>query len=567
MPTDSRRASALVSAGILLSRMAGLVRETVVGHFLGRSLAADAFTYALRIPNILQNLLGEGVLSASFIPVHVRLLDAGEEDEARRLAGTVLGLLATVAGAAAVLLVVLAGPISRLLVLGGSDELQQLVASLLRIVAPGLALLVISAWCLGILNSHRQFFLSYVAPVVWNLAQIVAVASAGAWLLDGASVATLTELELSRTAPSLARALAWGTLAGGALQVAVQLPRVRQLNGGLRPRLSPVTPHVREVLGAFTPVVTGRGVVQLATFVDLMLASLLAGAALVTIQKALIFALLPVSLFGMSVAAAELPDLSSARREDRITLARRIDAGLGRIAFYVAPTTIGFLVIGELIVGMVYRTGQFGADDVRIVAVVLAGASIGLLATTSSRLLQSVLYGGGNARGPARIAIVRVVLAALLGLVLMFQLDRLILLGDGVAMLGEMQLPAFGPLPAAQRADGLLHLGALGLTLASSVAALVEYALLRTLVDAQVGSQVQVGGPQRARIAAAALTAGVAVVLVRPLLGDLSFRVAGLAAVATVGVVHVGVALALGVDEARALLAAVRGVLRRGPAS
>jgi putative peptidoglycan lipid II flippase len=564
VPTDSRRASALVSAGILLSRLAGLVRETVVGHFLGRSLAANAFAYALRIPNILQNLLGEGVLSASFIPVHVRLLDAGEEDEARQLAGTVLGLLAVVSGGAAVLLVALAGPISRLLVLGGSAELQALVASLLRIVAPGLALLVLSAWCLGILNSHRQFFLSYVAPVAWNLAQIVAVASVGAVLLDGVPIATLSELQLNEVAPQLARALAWGTLAGGALQLAVQLPHVRRLNGGVRPRLSPVTPHVREVLRAFTPVVTGRGVVQLATFVDLMLASVLAGAALVTVQKALIFALLPVSLFGMSVAAAELPDLSTARRDDRVTLARRIDAGLGRIAFYVAPTAVGFVVVGELIVGMVYLTGQFGPDDVRIVAVVLAGASFGLLATTSSRLLQSVLYGSGNARGPARIAIVRVVLAALLGLVLMFQLDRLVLVGDGVAMMGDAQLPAFGPLPTLQRSDGLLHLGALGLTLASSIAALVEYALLRTLVDASVGTRVRVGGPQRVQIAAAAIAAAGAAMLVRPWLGELPVRVAGLAAVATVGVVHISVATALGVDEARALLASVRRVLRRG---
>jgi putative peptidoglycan lipid II flippase len=553
-----------VSAGILLSRLAGLVRETVVGHFLGRSLAANAFAYALRIPNILQNLLGEGVLSASFIPVHVRLLDAGEEDEARQLAGTVLGLLAVVSGGAAVLLVALAGPISRLLVLGGSAELQALVASLLRIVAPGLALLVLSAWCLGILNSHRQFFLSYVAPVAWNLAQIVAVASVGAVLLDGVPIATLSELQLNEVAPQLARALAWGTLAGGALQLAVQLPHVRRLNGGVRPRLSPVTPHVREVLRAFTPVVTGRGVVQLATFVDLMLASVLAGAALVTVQKALIFALLPVSLFGMSVAAAELPDLSTARRDDRVTLARRIDAGLGRIAFYVAPTAVGFVVVGELIVGMVYLTGQFGPDDVRIVAVVLAGASFGLLATTSSRLLQSVLYGSGNARGPARIAIVRVVLAALLGLVLMFQLDRLVLVGDGVAMMGDAQLPAFGPLPTLQRSDGLLHLGALGLTLASSIAALVEYALLRTLVDASVGTRVRVGGPQRVQIAAAAIAAAGAAMLVRPWLGELPVRVAGLAAVATVGVVHISVATALGVDEARALLASVRRVLRRG---
>ena len=562
MTSTTRRSSALVSAGILLSRVSGLVRERVVGHFLGLSPAANAFAYAFRIPNVLQNLLGEGVLSASFIPVHVGLLDEGREDDARRLAGTVLGLLTAVAGGAALLMVVLANPLARLLVPGKDLAFQDLVASLLRIVAPGLALLVVSAWCLGVLNSHRRFFLSYVAPVVWNLAQIVVLVTAGLVLLDDVTQPCGPTPGLGCAADpavlaSLARALAWGTLVGGALQVLVQLRSVRRLAPGVRPRLGPIGPHVREVLRAFVPVVTGRGVVQLATFVDLVLASLLAGAALATLQKVTILAVLPVSLFGMAVAAAELPELSTAGTRDLAAVRRRVDTGLERAAFYVLPTVVGFIVLGDVLVAALFRSGAFGTAESRLVWIVLLGSTAGLLATTSSRLLQSVLYGGGDTRSPARIAITRVVLASVVGVALMFQLDRFELLtGGGVALAAGADLPALGPLPAAVRElPDQFRLGALGLTVASSIGAVVEYRLLRELVERRTGGRIRIGGSTRARLLAAGTAAAAAALLVRPVVVDLTPVLGGLVGVTVVALVHVGAGLVLGLDEARALWA------------
>ncbi len=570
MTSTTRRSSALVSAGILLSRVSGLVRERAVGHFLGLSPAANAFAYAFRIPNVLQNLLGEGVLSASFIPVHVGLLDDGREEDARRLAGTVLGLLAAVAGAAAVLMVLLAGPLSVLLVPGKDAAFQELVASLLRIVAPGLALLVISAWCLGVLNSHRQFFLSYVAPVVWNLAQIVVLVGAGFYYLDditqpcGPDPAAGCAADPAVLA-ALAQALAWGTLVGGALQVLVQLPAVRRLTPGLRPSIGPIGTHVRQVVRAFVPVVTGRGVVQLATFVDLVLASLLAGAALATLQKVTILAVLPVSLFGMAVAAAELPELSSAKAGDLAAVRRRIDTGLERAAFYVLPTMIGFVVLGDVLVAALFRSGAFGTAETRLVWIVLLGATAGLLATTSSRLLQSVLYGGGDTRSPARIAIARVVLASLLGIVLMFQFDRFELaVGGGIALAAGADLPAFGPVSATIRdLPDVFRLGALGLTIASAVGALVEYRLLRELVERRTEGRIRIGGPTRGRLLLAGGAAAVVAVLVRPVATSLPPVVGGVVGVAAVATVHIGVGIALGLDEARALWATATSRLSR----
>ncbi len=570
MSTTTRRSSALVSAGIFLSRVSGLVRERAVGHFLGLSPAANAFAYAFRIPNVLQNLLGEGVLSASFIPVHVSLLDEGRDADARRLSSTVLGLLSAVAGAAALLMVVLAGPMASVLVLGKDAAFQALVADLLRIVAPGLALLVVSAWCLGVLNSHRRFFLSYVAPVVWNLAQIVIIVAAGFVLLDDVTAPCGPTPELGCAADpevlaSLARALAWGTLVGGVLQVLVQLPAVRRLAPGVRPRLRPIGPNVREVIRAFVPVVTGRGVVQLATFIDLVLASLLAGAALATLQKVTILAVLPVSLFGMAVAAAELPEFSSARAADLAAVRRRINVGLERAAFYVLPTLIGFVVIGDVLVAALFRSGAFGGIESRLVWLVLMGASTGLLATTSSRLLQSVLYGGGDTRSPARIAILRVVVSMVLGVLLMFQLDRIeLLVGGGLALAEGAALPAFTPVPQAIRdLPDQFRLGALGLTAASGIGALLEYRLLRELVERRTEGRIRIGGNNRLRLLGAGAFAAGAAVLVRPVVVDLTPVLGGLIGVSAVAAAHIGAGLALRLDESQALWAAAADRLRR----
>lgn len=484
MVPRSHRNASLVSAGILLSRLAGFVRQRAMGHFFGAGAVLDAFNTAFRIPNILQNLLGEGVLSASFIPVYSRLLAEGREEEAGRVAGAIAGLLALVSALFVVVGVLLAGPLTSLIAPGFTGERYALTVTLMRILFPGIGLLVLSAWCLGVLNSHRRFFLSYVAPVLWNVAQIA--------VLIGFALAGLR-------GEDLVVALAWGTVLGGLLQFAVQLPGVIGLLGAPRLSLDVALPGVRRTIRAFGPIVAGRGVVQLMTYVELALASLLAAGAVAALGFAQQLALLPISLFGMAVAAAELPELSLLADEDRARLSERLQEGLARISFFVAFSAAAFIVVGEPIVGAVYQTGAFGALDRRLVWLVLAGFSVGLLANTSSRLLQSALYGSGDARGPAAIAAARVVLAAIVGVVLMFQLDRVALTpGGGFAVMGD--LPAFTPLPAAVRAaPETLRLGAAGLAVGAGISAWLELVLLRRRVRTRLGPRVQVGGGQLAR--------------------------------------------------------------------
>src|SRR4029077_15704656 len=158
----TRRGAIFVAAGILLSRLAGLVRLQVFAHYFGlESDAADAFNAAFRIPNFLQNLFGEGALSASFIPVYAALVGRGERKEADRVAGAVGALLALV-----VAILVLAGVFATPLLIaaiapGVTGDKREATVQLVRILFPGAGLLVLSAWCLGVLNSHHRFLLSY----------------------------------------------------------------------------------------------------------------------------------------------------------------------------------------------------------------------------------------------------------------------------------------------------------------------------------------------------------------------------------------------------------------------
>ncbi len=445
----------MVAAGILLSRIIGLVRLRVFSHYFGlRSDAADAFNAAFRIPNFLQNLFGEGVLSASFIPVYARLLAEGDEEEAGRVAGAVaamLGLLVTVLCLAGVLatpwLIAIIAP-------GFHGEKRELTISLVRILFPGAGLLVLSAWCLGILNSHRKLFLSYAAPVMWS----------------GAMICTLFLYGARSTPSRLAIVLAWGSVAGSALQFGVQLPVALRLARRLRLRLDFDSAHAREVARNFGPVFLSRGVVQISGYIDALLASLLPTGAVTGLMNAQLIYMLPVSLFGMSVSAAELPVMSSALGSaDQIAaeLRARIDSGLRHVAFFVVPSSAAFLGFGDLLSGALLQTGRFTHDDAVYVWGILAGSSIGLMASTMGRLYSSAYYALRDTLTPLRFALLRVGLTTVLGYV------------------------CAKPLPLWIGIEP--RWGVAGLTASAGVAGWVEFALLRRGLRQRLGAQPPMG--------------------------------------------------------------------------
>jgi putative peptidoglycan lipid II flippase len=447
-PASSRRFAFLVAAGIFLSRVAGLIRDRVFAHYFGNSDAADVFKAAFRIPNFLQNLFGEGVLSASFIPVYANLLARDDREEARRTAGAVAALLA-LSTSFLVLLGVLAAPwLIDAIAPGFHGEKRELTVLLVRILFPGAGLLVASAWCLGVLNSHRRFFLSYTAPVLWNIAMIVGMIAFGA----------------GRAQYSLVVITAWASVAGSALQVFVQLPTVLKLLGGIKLSLAHRAENVRTVIRNFVPVFIGRGVVQISAYIDAFLASWLPTGAVSALAYAQTLYTLPVSLFGMSVSAAELPVMSGALgAADEVAqiLRTRLNSGLRQITFLVVPSVVGFLALGDVIVAAIYQSGQFKHNDVLYVWGILAGSTVGLLASTLGRLYSSGYYALRDTRTPLRFAVLRVILTTALGYLAALPLPRL---------LGIDQ-----------------RWGVAGLTISAGIASWVEFTLLEGGLRRRIG--------------------------------------------------------------------------------
>lgn len=472
--TPPQSGATRIAIGIFASRAIGLLRDRALSYFFGVGAHADVLRVALRTPNLVQNLLGEGTISAAFIPIYSRLLEEGREQEAGRFAGAIFALLVVVSAALALLGIALARPLVAVVVPGFLDDAAavargellvdryELAVQTVRIIFPMTAVLTLSAWALGVLNSHRRFFVPYVAPVAWNAAIIGALFATAtlftpSWSPGEAGAPATTDLT------RLLLAACWGALAGGALQFLIQLPLVVRLLRGFRLSLSTRVVGVKAALKAFGPVVAGRGVYQLSAYLDMFLAGWIAAGAIAALGYAQTLYILPISLFGLSVAAAELPELSRLQEAAFKPFLRRVDRSLRQMLFMTVPTAVGYLGLGYLIVGAFYRTGSFGGNDTWLVYLVLAAYSLGLVATAAARLLQNAFFALNDTRTPAKIAVVRVVLSAVVAVPLMFALDR-------ISVAEAVGAPAPGK---------PLFLGAVGLAAGSAVGAWVELWQLR----------------------------------------------------------------------------------------
>ena len=327
--------------------------------------------------------------------------------------------------------------------------------------------------------------------------------------------------------------LAWGSVVGSGLMFIVQLPAVWAVAPGIRPVFDRVSAHVRTVVRNFGPVLVSRGVVQLSGYIDTLLATLLPTGAVAAMLSGQTIALLPVSLFGMSVSAAELPAMSGAVGVDPDpaaldTLRRRLDAGLRQIAFFVVPSAVAFLALGDVIASALFQTGRFQHADSLLVWGILAGSAVGLLASTLGRLYSSTYYALRDTRTPLTYAVIRVALTTVLGYLCAI------------------------PLP------GLLGIraiwGTAGLTASAGVAGWVEMLLLRRTMNLRIGhTGLPVSLVARlwgSAIAAAAIAWGIKLAL--PALHPI---VAAVAVLTPFGLVYFGATLAMQVPEAKSVVA------------
>jgi len=315
----------------------------------------------------------------------------------------------------------------------------------------------------------------------------------------------------------------------------VQLPTVLELLGGLKLALAYHAENVRIVIHNFFPVFISRGVVQISAYIDAFLASWLPTGAVAALSYAQTLYTLPVSLFGMSVSAAELPMMSGtigAADEVASILRTRLNNGLRQITFLVVPSVVGFLVLGDIIVAAIYQSGRFQHDDVIYVWGILIGSTVGLLASTLGRLYSSAYYALRDTRTPLRFAVIRVLLTTILGYLAALPLPRLL---------------------------GIEHRwGVAGLTVSAGIASWVEFTLLQRELRVRIG-HVGVAPSFLGKVWCAALLAsagarGLAYALTSHVLGSRHHIVLATAVLGLYGIVFFTVALIMKLPEAHAFI-------------
>ncbi len=486
-----------MSIGILASRLAGFVRQRAIAHFLGTSDAADALLAAFRLGNITQNLLGDGTLSASFVPIYARLRAESSADAAR-LARSALGALLVLVVGASLVGVALAPWLTGAVASEFEGDKRTLTVELVRVLFPMTGLLVLGAWALGILTAHRRFLLPYAAPVLWSVAQIAALVA--------------TSLAGNTDHAALARAAAWGAVGGALLQLLAMGWPIRELLGRAMPSLELGNPHLREVASKLPSAVLGRGVMQLSGLVDTALAGLLGAGAIATLNYAQTLYLLPMAVLGTGEAAASLPELAErvgeGDAEARRSLASSLARSLTRVLTLGAGATVALGVLSPELVTLLLRGGSFDAASTAAVATVLAAYAVGLPANAASRLLSTACFAVGDTSRPARFAVVRVLVSTLGSVVLMKPLGVAGVVGGAVvaawvelALLGRQVRSHLGASPF----EGVPF----GRVLLATASCAATGALLRRLVtphvpDATVASALVLCGAGAAFLLASA---------------------------------------------------------------
>lgn len=405
------RSTAVFSAMTLLSRIAGYARDALQATLFGTSAAVSAFVVAYRIPNYLRRIFAEGSFSSAFVPVLSELKQKGDEkalqDFLDHVAGALLAVVIVVTGVG----MLLAPWIARLFLLFAGDhnaELVPLTAEMLRITFPYLAFISMTALAGAVLNTFRHFGLPALTPVLHNLAVIAAM------------------LLLAGYFGVPEKALAWGVVAAGALQLLVLWPAMARW--GLRPRLRFDLRHegVRRVARLMLPTIFSSSVAQVNLLVGTVFASLLVAEAQSWLYYSDRLTELPLGLFGVAVGTVILPQLSRHHADaDAEAYSKALDWGLRMVLLVGLPAALGLALLAEPLTATLFRHGAFTAHDTRMVGYALVAMSAGIPTFMLSKVLLPAFYARQDTRTPMRIAVATVAANVLLTVALVTPLWRL----------------------------------------------------------------------------------------------------------------------------------------------
>ena len=443
-----------IYAALMSGRLFGFIRDSVVASFGFRG-ETDILNLGLRVSTSIQAMLGEQALSASLVPAYSRRLgeDRLTPESARLLAGATFARLLLVAGSLGLIGSFFAPQIADLLVIGKKEAEVDLglVALTLRFLMPMAALLVLAGWCMAILNSHRRFFLSYFAPVFWNVAIL-------------AALMLLFRQAADPSMEDLVRYFSIGALVGGGLQLGLQLPFAIRINGGLPLTLRSGIDGLAEFTKNFTPVFFGRGSLHLLSIAEGLIAlNFLAEGSLTALQFSQRLFFLSLLLCGMVQAFVYLPEFS--RLDDPEAVRARMGEALSSVWFLTIPAALGLFLFSFPVVAAVFRWGNYGDGENVLGALILSVYAVGLVPTASSRVLQSALYAQNRATLAAWTSVGRSAISVMVAVVTMRWWD-----GRSVGELSWLPLDLD---------TSTLSLGALAFCTASAATSFAEWWFLR----------------------------------------------------------------------------------------
>lgn len=384
------RSASRVSIAVMCSRILGLVREQAFAVLFGAGFAFDAFVVAFRIPNLLRDLFGEGALSAAFVTVFSDYDETKGSEATWKLAGNVLVFIAILLSIITLIGIVFADKIVLALVDADFEKIPDKVALthlLTMIMFPFLLFVSLSSVVMGILNTKGRFFIPALASSFFNLGSVI----------GGVSLAFLLG---EPGAPSIV-GMAIGTLIGGMLQLAGQIPSLVRTDFRFLPRLNLHDPGLHRILKLMAPAVFGLAALQINIFINTYFASSLQEGSLSWLNYAFRFFQFPVGVFGVAISVAAMPLLSrQAAVKDFIRLKETFTSSLTLAFSLTIPATIGLILLSEPIIRIIFEHGNFSPADTVKTAEALRFYALGLFAYAAVKVMVPVFYALDDTRYP-----------------------------------------------------------------------------------------------------------------------------------------------------------------------
>src|SRR3989339_1560142 len=395
-----------VAAGTMVSRILGYLRDMLVAHTFGAGFAADAFYAAYRIPNLFRRLLGEGALSASFIPVLSDYLHNKSREETQKFINSLFTVLTLILLALTALGIIFAPQLVNIIAYGFTSDPDKLALTidLTRLMFPFLFFICLAALVLGVLNTLSSFFVPAVAPASLSVAEIGFILALAPLLSPDNQI----------------KGLAISVIIGGLGQLVIQLPKMAKLGWkfGWNPDFS--HPGLKRVGTLMIPSMIGLSVDQINSFVDTVCASFLIQGSITALYYSNRVMQLPLAIFGLALASAALPAMSKCVAEKNIDgLKETLNFSIRINTFVLVPAAAGLIAIGLPITQVLFERGNFSHHATLLTYSALIFYSLGLPAYATVKVLASSFYAFQETGTPVKVAAVAMVVNAVLNIVLM----------------------------------------------------------------------------------------------------------------------------------------------------